>query len=178
MRLEEAYRAALARLKLEPTKHALLADGGEQILWHCRDGQPVASCRFARSANPPSEVEGSEGTPRGLHCVTEKYGDAACPGTVFVGRRDTGETYAERADAGPEQRKLVTTRILRLRGLEPGFNAGPGCDSFARYIYIHGTNFPARLYTNFSAGCLLLADADLVALYAAVPPGSHVWMGF
>mgnify|MGYP002277296883 CR=1 FL=1 len=95
---------------------------------------------------------------------------------VFTARRPTGQRYFDRDDAGPDQPCCVTTRILRLRGLEPGLNAGPGIDSYDRYIYIHGTNFPDRFPENISAGCLLMRDDDLMELYDAVPPGSHVFI--
>ena len=47
---------------------------------------PVSTSRFG-----PGEEEGSFRTPRGLHEIHAKIG-ADCPaGTVFVGRRATGE---------------------------------------------------------------------------------------
>ncbi len=128
------------------------------------------------SVRPPSCRENSLGTPRGLHRVAEKYGDGAEPGRVFVGREDTGQHFSERDDDGPEQKTLVTTRILRLEGLESGLNCGEGCDSYNRYIYIHGTNHPERFPHHFSAGCILMKDPDLIELYRQTPVGSHVWM--
>ncbi len=153
-----------------------MADLGEQKLLHGRGGQVRAAYPFSYSRLPPSCRENSFGTPWGLHAVAEKHGAGAPPGMVFSGRVATGLRWMERADAGPDQPALVTTRILRLRGLEPGLNSGPGCDSFARFIYIHGTNFPERFPENLSKGCLLLRDADLIALFDAVPVGAHVWI--
>lgn len=141
---------------------------------HWQAGTCVASLTFSYSRRPPSCIENSLGTPWGLHEVAEKYGDGAAVGTVFIGRVSTGQTYHERSDAGTAQPSLVTTRILRLRGLEPGMNAGPGIDSFERFIYIHGSNAPARFPENISAGCLLLRDHDLVGLFDQIPTGSHV----
>ncbi len=126
--------------------------------------------------NPPSNVEDSEGTPTGLHRIVEKYGEGAAPGTVFIGRRPQGHTFRERPDAGPGQKSLVTTRILRLTGIQSGINAGPGIDSFARYIYIHGTNRPDAWTENVSAGCLLLRDPDIIRLHDTIPLGSLVWI--
>ena len=140
-----------------------------------RRGQ-VAEFPVSSGRNPPSHVEGSGGTPTGLHRVAEKYGAGAPPGTVFVGRRSQGHTFRERPDAGSGQKSLVTTRILRLAGLQPGTNAGPGVDSFARYIYIHGTNRPDAWTANVSAGCLLLRDPDVIRLHDTIPLGSLVWI--
>ena len=51
----------------------------------------------------------------------------------------------------------ITTRILWLEGLEPGFNRGGNVDSHARYIYIHGTadqmtHWPSGLVRLHSSG--------------------------
>lgn len=148
---------------------------GQQILWHVVRGQTVATYPFSYSIRPPSCVENSGGTPWGLHAIAEKHGADAPPGTAFVARQPLGH-YRDLPDAGPAQKAYVTTRILWLRGLEPGHNAGPGVDSYARYIYIHGTNHPERFPTRDSGGCLLLRDEDLIALFATVPVGAHVWI--
>jgi lipoprotein-anchoring transpeptidase ErfK/SrfK len=167
---------------MEVTDDVLLAFLGEKKLEHWRRDPGVAHWRreaiYAVSSgkNPPSCVAGSEGTPWGLHCVAEKFGEGASAGTVFIGRVSTGERYFERQDAGPEQRMFVTTRILRLRGLEAGLNAGAGVDSYDRYIYIHGTTRPEQFPENLSGGCLTLLDEPLIELYGAVPEGSLVWI--
>ena len=57
-------------------------------------------------------------------------------------------------EPGEQARNLVTTRILWLRGLESGVNAGWDVDSHARYIYIHGTNHEERLGRPASSGCV------------------------
>jgi hypothetical protein len=177
------YAEALERGKLEPSEDVLHVSLGEKKLVHLRRLEGgggwslVEAYTCASGRRPPSCLEGSEGTPLGLHAVAEKYGEGAPPGMVFIGREATGERYWERADHGPEPRMFVTTRILRLRGLEPGHNAGPGVDSYERYIYIHGTTRPEAFPANLSAGCLTLLDDPLIALYGAVPLGSHVWIG-
>lgn len=94
---------------------------------------------------------------------------------VFKGRVATGERWQDMAP-DTEDRSLVTTRILRLKGLEPGLNKGPGMDSFDRYIYIHGTNHPERFPDNISAGCILMLDEPLMELFERVPEGSHVFI--
>jgi hypothetical protein len=172
----DAYLACLQRHNLNRTQHVLIAALGEKNLLWWKDGGQAGAYPFSRSKNPLSCVEGSLGTPWGLHEVAEKHGAGQPPGMVFTGRQPTGQCWHARADAGPRQPCLVTTRILRLRGLEPGLNAGPGIDSFDRFIYLHGTNFPERFPENISAGCLLLRDQDLLELYDAIPAGSHVYI--
>ncbi len=95
---------------------------------------------------------------------------------VFEGRVSTGLRYWERNDAGPAQRMLVTTRILRLAGLEAGLNRGEGVDTFERFVYIHGTTRPDQFPENLSAGCITLLDEPLIELYEVAPVGAHVWI--
>lgn len=156
----------LGEKKLE---HWRRVEGGGE--WSLHASHPLSS-----GEKPPSCLENSGGTPWGLHQVAEKYGDGAEPGTVFIGRESTNERFDEREDTGPDQRMFVTTRILRLGGLELGLNAGEGVDSFDRYIYIHGTTRPEDFPKNQSGGCLVLRDGPLIALYAEITLGSLVWI--
>jgi lipoprotein-anchoring transpeptidase ErfK/SrfK len=172
----KGFEEALDRLDRKRTKVVLLISIGEKKLRLVRNGQPLQTYRCSTGKHPPSCVENSLGTPLGLHCIGAKIGQGAAPGTVFVSRESTGQTYREREDFGPDQRMLVTTRILRLRGLEPGHNTGTGVDTWDRYIYLHGTTHPERFPENLSAGCITLLDDDLIALFDATPEGSLVWI--
>ena len=71
----------------------------------------------------------------------------------------------------------ITTRILWLDGLDPGFNRGGNVDTFARYIYIHGTNHEDRLGTPVSGGCVLMNNLEIAALYEELRAGDQVWIG-
>ena len=96
---------------------------------------------------------------------------------VFRGRVAIGKRWQDDPELKDNPACLVTTRILRLRGLETGLNAGPGVDTHDRFIYIHGTNHPERFPENISSGCLVLRDEDLLKLFAQIPEGTHVWLG-
>lgn len=167
-----ACRLAGAR----PTLHALIASIGEQKLAHYRDGRLVRVFPISTSLAPPSGVAHSQGTPLGLHAVGDKIGDREPLGMVFRGRVPTGGRFQ---DLTPEENRpnLVTSRILRLRGLEPGFNQGPDLDSYERFIYLHGTNHEERIGRPASHGCLLLTNADMVELFESLPEASLVWIG-
>jgi len=173
----ERYRSRLQALRLEETDHVLVARLGEKKLEHWQSGRLLWTAPVSSGKRPRSCREGSLGTPWGLHEVAAKHGQGAPPGTVFVGRISTGERWQDRPDPENDPRNHVTTRILRLRGLEPGLNAGPGIDSFDRYIYFHGTNHPDAFPENRSSGCLLMRDGDLVTLFERIPEGTHVWLG-
>jgi len=117
------------------------------------------------------QVESSNCTPLGLHRIVEKIGGGWPVGTVFKGRLPIGYTWQGMPDA------KITTRILWLEGLEPGFNRGGKVDSHARYIYIHGTGDETTIGRPASYGCIHLAADDLVPLFDKLPGGTLVWIG-
>lgn len=172
----ENYCRRLERLHLRATEHALIVSVGEKKLGLYHRETLCFTCQVSAARRGRSCQEGSLGTPWGLHEIAEKAGAGEPPGTVLVARRPTGQRWFEREDHGPGQKPLVTTRILRLRGLENGTNRGPGIDSFERFIYLHGTNHPDRFPENISAGCLLLRDPDLMGLFESVSLHAHVWL--
>ncbi len=130
---------------------------------------------MSTSIKPPSEKENSFGTPRGLHEIAEKIGTGEPEGMVFRGRVATGHCFFDLPEAEREP-NLITSRILRLRGLEPGRNAGPGVDSYDRYIYFHGTNHEERLGQPFSGGCIEFSNASICELFEQVPEQTLVWV--
>ena len=170
------YLRCLEKHGLKRTHHALIAALGEKKLHIYQSGENLHSIPFSFGRNPVSCKQDSLGTPVGLHKVVDKIGDDAPKGMIFKGRVPTGECWHEREDAGPGQRNFVTTRILRLQGLEAGLNAGPGVDSYERLIYIHGTNHPEVFPENNSHGCLLILDDDLIELFELIDTGTHVFI--
>ena len=76
-----------------------------------------------------------------------------------------------------QNKNLITTRILRLNGLQEGINRGGDKDSFSRYIYIHGTNHEKRLGHPASSGCLQLSNINILDLFDLVEVGTHLWIG-
>ncbi len=135
----------------------------------------VRSYGISTSKRPPSNVKNSLGTPRGLHEIAERIGGGQPPGMVFKSRAPTGRHFSEHPDAGTND-NLITSRILWLRGLEPGVNRGGEVDTYERYVYIHGTNHEDRLGEPLSAGCVLMRNLEIVELYDQVRPGDHVFI--
>jgi hypothetical protein len=175
---DEIYRRltqACAARSRQTTEHCLCVKIGEQKLYHFRDGILVREYVISTSRQQPSCVENSLGTPTGLHEVADKIGGGEPVGMVFKSRVPTGWLWRN-APSEEARNNLITSRILRLRGLEPGHNAGPGRDSYDRYIYIHGTSQPGKLGTPNSHGCVLLSDAEVIELFDAVPENATVWV--
>ena len=167
-------------LGLKPTTRLITVSIAQQLLGFYRDGCLVKSHVVSTSLRPPSNVKDSLGTPRGLHEIAEKIGAGQPPGIVFKARVATGRHFSE-LSSEEQERNLITTRILWLRGLEPGVNAGNDgkglcVDTHQRYIYLHGTNHEDRLGTPFSGGCVEMANLGIIELFEEVRPRDLVWI--
>ena len=146
---------------------------GAATLQFFRAGELVKSYLVSTSRRPPSNLKNSLGTPCGLHEIAERIGAGQPPGMVFKGRVPTGRHFSE-LPASADTGNLITTRILWLRGLEPGVNRDGEVDSYDRYIYIHGTNREEHIGEPISAGCILMRSLDLIELYDQVRRGDQV----
>ncbi|HZP60970.1 MAG TPA: L,D-transpeptidase [Opitutaceae bacterium] len=166
-----------ARLGIKPAERILIVRLSSQTLQFYRGGALVRGYAVSTSRRPPSNIKDSLGTPRGLHMIAEKIGAGQPPGMVFKSRVPTGRHFSEFAPEEIATDNLITSRVLWLRGLEPGTNAGGEVDSYARYIYLHGTNREDRIGQPQSAGCVLLRNLDIVELYEEVRVGDQVWIG-
>jgi len=135
------------------------------------DTWPVSTAR-----NGPGEQRGSECTPRGWHRIRARIGEGLPLGTVFRGRRPTGEKYGDELEARFPGRDWILTRILWLGGLEPGKNRYGKVDTTWRYIYIHGC--PDELMTGYpdSHGCIRMNNADMLDLFNRVDAGLKVYI--
>jgi hypothetical protein len=167
--------ATCQRLDIEPTKYVLTVNIADQSAALYANGWRTRNYVCSTSRFGIGEVKNSFCTPRGLHGIAEKVGDGAPAGTIFKERKVVG-TVAERGiKAGG-----ITTRILWLEGLEPGYNRGTNgvvnVDTHDREIYIHGTGDQNSLGRPASHGCIHFADVDLILLYGLLPSGTLVWI--
>ena len=64
------------------------------------------------------------------------FGKGLPAGTLFKNRKPTEEVIKK---IPLDNTDYITSRILRLNGLEEGKNKGGDVDSYNRFIYIHGT---------------------------------------
>ncbi len=126
------------------------------------------------AANGVGELNGSFRTPRGEHVVRAMIGNDAQPGTIFVGRRPTGEIYTPEMRIQYPDRDWILTRILWLSGTEPGFNRRGEVDTMRRYIYIHGSPGDVDMNKPGSAGCVRMRNEDIVELFDLVEAGVPV----
>lgn len=138
------------------------------------DGEPVAVYSVSTGLNGAGERDGSGCTPRGQHFIRALIGAGLPPGTVFRGRRPTGETYTPALAENHPGRDWILSRILWLCGREWGKNRGPGVDTFRRFIYIHGTPDSEPMGIPLSHGCIRMRNADVIDLFDRVTPGTAV----
>ena len=145
------------RLRLQDETGAILAD------------YPVST-----ALNGPGEKRNSGCTPRGRHIVRAKIGGGQPVGTVFIGRRPTGEQWTPALAAEHPARDFILTRILWLSGCEVGVNRLGDVDSMQRYIYIHGTPDTEPMGIPRSHGCVRMRNTDVVELFDRVAAGTPV----
>jgi L,D-transpeptidase YbiS len=137
-------------------------------------GSIIARYAVSTALNGPGETRNSCCTPRGQHIVRAKIGAGAPSGSVFIGRRATGEVWTPELARQHPERDWILTRILWLSGVEPGFNRLADVDSMQRYIYIHGTPDDQPMGVAHSHGCIRMRNQDVIALFDAVPVGIPV----
>jgi L,D-transpeptidase YbiS len=144
---------------------------GTQELNVVQDGQIVRTYRCSTATRGTGNLRDSEKTPLGWHEIGAKIGDKLPVGAVLEERRWKGKVWqpGEKTDAD-----LVLTRVLRLRGLQSGYNLGGNVDSWERCIYIHGTNDVEELGRPTSHGCVRLSPTEVIELFDSVRVGCRV----
>lgn len=153
---------------------SLRVDLATQTLALLEDGTPLRRYPVSTGLAGAGEAQGSGCTPRGLHRVRLRIGGGCPVGTVFVGRRPTGEVYGPDLAARFPGRDWILTRILWLTGLEPGRNRGGDLDTLRRFIYIHGCPDSEPMGVPRSHGCIRMRNADLIELFDLTPTGALV----
>lgn len=152
----------------------ILVDLSRQVLLLRRPDQPDVSFPVSTAEKGAGEQAGSFQTPRGSHYIRALIGDGLPAGSVFVGRRPTGEIYSDSLAREYPDRDWILSRILWLCGCEPGRNRLGQVDSMRRYIYIHGTPDSQPMGVPASHGCIRMRNQDVISLFAMVSPGTPV----
>ena len=145
----------------EPTVRISIRDqrldlvSGDKVL----ASYPVSTSRFGLGS-----AEGSFKTPLGRFRIAEKIGHDMPLGTIFHGRVPLAS-----GDPLPRSEDLITSRILRLDGIEQ-HNA----NTRARFIYIHGTKHEQEIGQPASHGCVRMRNVDVADLFDRIPLGAEV----
>lgn len=121
---------------------------------------PISTSRFGIG-----QADGSFKTPIGIHCVQEKIGADADFAEILKTRTRTHIQASIVHEKVCTDEECITSRILWLKGLEEGVNKGAGVDSYARYIYIHGTHEEGLIGQPASEGCIRMKNQDVIDLF-------------
>lgn len=153
----------------------IVVDARIERLFLLRRGRVVRSWPVSTSVDGLDQVAGSDGTPTGVFIVARKLGAGLPVDAVLRDQMPTGRIVAPvRMPGDLAASRWITTRILWLSGLQPGWNEGFDRDTFLRHIYIHGTANVGMLGAPASRGCVQMAPAAVIALFRAVTVGTPV----
>ncbi len=136
----------------------------QTLYWINIDELENKSFPISTAANGLGNQLDSNKTPTGIHRIKQKIGDGQPPGMMFVAREATGQISK---NTDNQEKDEITSRIMWLDGLEPGFNKDGVNDSFTRYIYIHGTSDEKRIGEPVSHGCIRMTNKDVIELFDA-----------
>jgi lipoprotein-anchoring transpeptidase ErfK/SrfK len=146
----------------------------DQRLYLYKNGEPYREYPVSTSRFGIGNQDGSHQTPLGLHRIVGKIGEGEPLGAIFKARKPTGEIARIFKSKITMPYDQVTSRILRLEGLEPGINKGTGIDTFERYICIHGTHEEGLIGQPASIGCVRMTNRDVIELFGEIPENSLV----
>ena len=139
------------------------------------DNGVIKTYKISTSKDGEGSTENSFKTPLGKHEIKKMIGKDVIIGGRFIGRVHTGEVFPIYSDQEIYVKEdVVQSRILWLSGLEDNINKGIGVDSFARYIYIHGTPEEWLLGSKASKGCIRMSNKDVIELFDKVHEGMIV----
>jgi lipoprotein-anchoring transpeptidase ErfK/SrfK len=137
----------------------------QQLHWIDIDDELNRCYPVSTAANGMGNQVDTYKTPIGIHRVRQKIGGGAPRGMVFEARKPSGRITGNLDNREQDE---ITSRILWLDGLEPGVNQGGDCDTYSRYIYIHGTSDEKRIGEAVSAGCIRMNNDDVIELFEDV----------
>jgi hypothetical protein len=159
---QKALLESKAWAKWDTSNPAIWVSVKEQMFRIIQDEKVLYQTRCATASKGTGSVMNSLQTPLGWHSINRKVGEGAPWGQVFRSRQATREVWQPGEDT---EEDLVLSRILLLTGEEKGLNKGGNVDSYARNIYIHGTNDEARIGQPTSHGCIRLRNDDVIEIF-------------
>lgn len=154
-----------------------LVDVSRQNMSIYENGQKLGDFPVSTAVKGVGSQAGSDQTPLGAHRISEKFGDNAQRGSIFMARNDTGKIADILTTPEDVPTDYVTTRVLWLDGLEPGKNQGGNVDSHSRFIYIHGTPEEGLIGRPASHGCIRMKNDDVIRVYDLLDKDTLVYIG-
>jgi hypothetical protein len=151
---------------MHSNRDAILVSISKQKLYLIKDKKTIKTYPVSTSKYGIGNKDMSYKTPLGLHRIVSKIGKNAKFCDVFKSRRRIKKIA--KLNIRDIDQDLITTRILRLQGLERGINHGKGIDTYERCIYIHGTPQENLIGKPASHGCIRMKNRDIIELFNLV----------
>lgn len=177
-----------ANVEVFSTDAMLEVSASKHTMFLIKKGRVIKKYTIRTSRYGLGEAEHSGKTPRGWMLIKEKIGHNQPPYMYFQSRKPIKEVPQHERN---KRTGYIVTRILRLTGLEPGFNQGYRVDAdsggvpihvdtWDRMIYIHGITGPIEPATEIDsnkkipAGCIVMRPNDMIDLFKRVSEGTRV----
>lgn len=145
----------------------------EQKLMLIQDNYKIAEYAISTSKFGIGNKIGSNMTPLGYHVIKEKIGDNIPKDSIFRNDKFTKEIATINNKSSFDE-DLITTRIIKLDGLQKGINQGGDIDSFKRGIWIHGTPEECHIGSPASHGCIRMKNDDIISLFDKIEVGTPI----
>ncbi len=145
----------------------------EQKLMLIQDNYKIAEYPISTSKFGIGNKAESNMTPLGYHLIKEKVGDHIPKYSIYKAGKFTKEIATINNEKAFNE-DHITTRIIKLEGMENGINRGIGIDSFEREIWIHGTSSESKIGTPASNGCIRMKNDDIILLFNSIEVGTPV----
>lgn len=175
----EKIKEHFSEMGVSPTPHVLVVDTKKQTMALLQDNKVKKVYTISTSKRGIGQRLHTFQTPQGLHRINEKIGHGVPKYGIFNKRRYVG--IWRKLPRSHHRKDFISTRILRLEGLQPGLNRGRDhlgkvVDSEVRAIYIHGTTMEWKLGEPSTKGCVHMSADDVKNLFEEVPVGTLVWI--
>ncbi len=170
----------VSAMGVKPTPEMILVDTKKQTLAVLQNGKIKKTYTISTSNRGLGQVANTYKTPLGLHRINEKIGKGVPRYGIFNRRHYIG-TIWQKQPRDQHRKDYISTRILRLEGLQDGFNKGRNrwgkvVDTEERAVYIHGTTMEWKLGEPSTKGCVHMSAEDVIHLFNEVPEGTLVWI--
>lgn len=145
-----------------------------QMLYLIRDSIIICKYKISTSKFGVGSELNSNKTPTGLHKIESKIGHEVPLNGIILGKNYTGKIAEIIHEPKSGLTDDVTTRAIRLEGIEKGLNKGGRKDSYLRDIYIHGTPEEGLIGQPASHGCIRMKNIEVISLFNEVKNGTYV----
>lgn len=176
----EKVKEHINTLGVQPTSQIIVVDTKKQTLALLQNDQIKKTYKISTSKKGNGQKVHTFQTPQGLHRINEKIGSGVPKYGIFNHRQYVGTAWRKQP-RNKHRKDYISTRILRLEGLQPGFNKGRDAwgrivDTEQRAVYIHGTTMEWKLGSPSTKGCVHMSADDVITLFNEVPTGTLVWI--